>query len=138
MYRRRPFSYGQAARVGGYALIVLGLLVLLGWLANLELLMTVLPGRIRMKANTAIGFPFAGIATVFLAQAHRTQKTRIASTLSAGIVIAVSLEKARVLKFSCLTSPPPQLQFLQRLAKLNFLAAPKPFCWPRTMMPCES
>ena len=54
--------YRTIARVGGVVLLVLGVLVLLGWLWNIDLFTTFLSGRITMKPNTAVGFVFLGIA----------------------------------------------------------------------------
>ena len=42
--------------------IVLGLLVVVGWMFHIEALMTVLPGYVSMKANTAICFILCGSA----------------------------------------------------------------------------
>ena len=53
----RRAAFGCAA-----ILVLLGLLVLLGWLFQIELLLTILPNHIRMKSNAAAAFLTAGIA----------------------------------------------------------------------------
>ena len=58
--------YRTIARLGGVLLMLLGTLVLLGWFWNVGWLTTVLPGRIAMKPNTAIGFLFLGLALFLL------------------------------------------------------------------------
>jgi hypothetical protein len=54
--------YRTIARCCGVLLALLGILVLLGWLWNIAALTTVVPGRITMKPNTAIGFLFLGVS----------------------------------------------------------------------------
>ena len=58
--------YRTIARVGSVVLLLLGVLVLLGWLWKIELFTTFVSGRITMKPNTAIGFLFLGLALFLL------------------------------------------------------------------------
>ena len=69
--------YRTIARLGGVLLLLLGVLVLLGWLWHIDLLTTVLPGRITMKPNSAIGFLFLGFAAFLLAGNAKTRTTRL-------------------------------------------------------------
>ena len=50
----------------GVSVVLLGSLVLTGWLWNIELLKTVVPGLVTMKANTAICVISAGISLLLL------------------------------------------------------------------------
>ena len=52
----------RAALVCGFTLVLLGFLVLLGWLLRIEVLLAIFPGHIRMKSNAAAAFIAAGIA----------------------------------------------------------------------------
>ena len=87
-----PYTvYRKIARLGGMLLMLLGVLVLLGWLLNVGLLTTVLPGRITMKPNTAIGFLFLGVALFLLTRSSKTRKTVLWCAASAAVVILVGL-----------------------------------------------
>jgi len=83
--------YRTIARLGGVLLLLLGALVLLGWLWNIELLTTVLPGRVTMKPNTALGFLFLGLALFGLTGSRRTRSTQFWSAASATVVMLLGL-----------------------------------------------
>jgi len=55
-------QFRTIARAGSIFLVVLGATVLVGWLFDLGLLKSILPGHISMKVNTAIGFVCSGAA----------------------------------------------------------------------------
>ena len=69
--------YRTIARVGGVVLLLLGVLVLLGWLWKIELFTTFVSGRITMKPNTAIGFLFLGLALFLLTSYSKNRKTQL-------------------------------------------------------------
>ena len=83
--------YRTIARVGGVVLLLLGVLVLLGWLWKIELFTTFLSGRITMKPNTAIGFLFLGLAFFLLTSYSKGRKTQLWCAASATVVILVGL-----------------------------------------------
>jgi signal transduction histidine kinase/ActR/RegA family two-component response regulator len=83
--------YRTIARVGAVLLLVLGTLVLLGWIWNIETLTTVLPGRITMKPNTAIGFLLLGVPLLLLAGPKTPRSVRLCCAASATLVIVVGL-----------------------------------------------
>jgi signal transduction histidine kinase/ActR/RegA family two-component response regulator len=83
--------YRTVARLGGVLLLLLGALVLLGWLWNIALLTTVLPGRIAMKPNTGIGFLFLGLALFLLTWSTKTRSTQLWCAASATVVILIGL-----------------------------------------------
>ncbi len=87
---QEPYKlYRTIARVGGGLLLLLGVLVLLGWVWNIGILTSVLPDRITMKPNTAIGFLFLGLALFLLAGTRRTRNTRIwCAACAAGVILA--------------------------------------------------
>ena len=68
--------YRTIARVGGVVLLLLGVLVLLGWLWKIELFTTFVSDRITMKPNTAIGFLFLGLALSLLTSYSKGRKTQ--------------------------------------------------------------
>lgn len=49
-----------------FFIVALGLTVILGWLFNIQLLKTVLPGYVSMKVNTAVCFILAGSVFVYI------------------------------------------------------------------------
>lgn len=87
---QEPYKlYRTIARVGGGLLLLLGVLVLLGWVRNIGILTSVLPDRITMKPNTAIGFLFLGLALFLLAGTRRTRNTQIwCAACAAGVILA--------------------------------------------------
>src|ERR1700689_2763889 len=78
-------------RLGGYLLTALGMSVLAGWMWNLGALLSVIPGQITMKANTAVGFLCAGLALLVVTRSHRTQRSKMMAAGLAIVVIAVGL-----------------------------------------------
>jgi len=83
--------YRTIARVGGVVLLLLGVLVLLGWLWKIELFTTFVSDRITMKPNTAIGFLFLGLALFLLTSYSKGRKTQLWCAASATAVILVGL-----------------------------------------------
>jgi signal transduction histidine kinase/ActR/RegA family two-component response regulator len=87
-----PYTvYRTIARLGAVLLILLGTLVLLGWFGNVEWLTTVLPGRIAMKPNTAVGFLFLGLALFLSTRSNQTRGTQLWCAASASVVGLVGL-----------------------------------------------
>ena len=84
-------AYRTIARLGALLLVLLGSLVLLGWLWNVGFLTTVLPGRITMKPNTAIGFLLLGVALFLLTRSSQTRSTQLWCAASAALVSLVGL-----------------------------------------------
>jgi PAS domain S-box-containing protein len=58
-------SLQSLSQKASLVVLAIGCAVILGWLFNLPVLKTVLPGLVSMKANTALGFIFGG-ATLWL------------------------------------------------------------------------
>lgn len=78
---RRTRDFGELC---GFVLIGLGSLVLAGWVFDVDRLKSVLPGFISMKANTALGFAFAGGALVLLRQPKRA---KVAAALGGAVFL---------------------------------------------------
>ncbi len=83
--------YRTIARCGSILLMLLGILVLLGWVFHVGVLTSVLPGRITMKANTAIGFLFLGISLFLSTRSRQSRGTQLSCAISASIVISLGL-----------------------------------------------
>jgi PAS domain S-box-containing protein len=66
-------------------LVFLGSIVLLGWLLNIAILKSVLPGLVTMKANTAVGLLLCGLALVFLSQESNQRFARVVLILAVAI-----------------------------------------------------
>ncbi len=89
------------ALAAGTVAIVVGLFVLFGWMFDLEVLKSVLPGRSSMKPNTALCFVLSGLALVLVSIAkHRSHVPKdarhraafICSSLVAVIALATLSE----------------------------------------------
>ncbi|KAF0108989.1 MAG: histidine kinase [Anaerolineaceae bacterium] len=61
------------ARVGSAAVILVGCLALMGWIFDITVLKSLLPGAVTMKANTAVCFLLAG-ASLWLALSNTTDR----------------------------------------------------------------
>ncbi len=83
--------YRTIARLGAVVLVLLGAVVLLGWVWNIGFLTTVLPGRITMKPNTAIGFLFLGVALFLLTRSEKTRRAQLWCAAPAIVVILAGL-----------------------------------------------
>src|SRR5579862_5384749 len=100
--RQDPYKvYRTIARLGSVLLLLLGALVLLGWLWNVGLLTTVVPGRITMKPNTAIGFLSLGLALFLLTRNSKARGNQLWCAGSALVVILVGLCTSLEYLFQC-------------------------------------
>ncbi len=86
--------YGAIDRVPQIAAVVaaaVGVLVIIGWLLDLEALKSGLPGLTAMKANTAFCFILSGVSLWVIQTGDQSQRSRIVSRLCAGAVLLVGL-----------------------------------------------
>jgi PAS domain S-box-containing protein len=74
----------------GFIVIIAGCAVMAGWLCDIPALKSVLPGLVAMKANTAVGFIFAGLSLALLGYASRASQARWWSRLCAAAVALLS------------------------------------------------
>ncbi len=81
----------QIARGASGLAILIGLSVLAGWLLDFRPLMTVLPGFVTMKPNTAVAFCFAGLSLflVSLSAEGQNGRWRTLSVALAGAVVTI-------------------------------------------------
>ncbi|HMJ07111.1 MAG TPA: hypothetical protein VK474_12695, partial [Chthoniobacterales bacterium] len=56
---------GKLTRVSALLTLLIGLSVLAGWLFECRPLITVLPGFVAMKPNTAVAFGLGGLSLLF-------------------------------------------------------------------------
>jgi signal transduction histidine kinase/CheY-like chemotaxis protein len=76
----------RLARTLGFAVILLGLIVLAGWALNIEFLKSVLPGYVTMKANTAVCFVLCGFSLI-LGYLSRPRAWKKASAAALAIIV---------------------------------------------------
>ncbi|MBW4678838.1 MAG: PAS domain S-box protein [Microcoleus vaginatus WJT46-NPBG5] len=79
------------SRKASVAVIVIGSMVIVGWMLNIPTLKTVVPGLVTMKANTAACFIMGGTA-LWLWHRHPTdQSKRLWAQILAGTVLGIGL-----------------------------------------------
>jgi diguanylate cyclase (GGDEF)-like protein len=76
------------AGVAACVSIVVGLAVLVGWMLDVQVLKSVVVGRVSMKANTAIGFILAGVALWLLRDDGQSEWRRTAGRVLGSVVAA--------------------------------------------------
>lgn len=87
--RRSIFSLRSLSQAGSATAIVVGLLVLVGWIYDIPSLKTVLPSLPTMKANTALAFTLAGVSLWILQREQPSQSTqRIGQACAAVVALA--------------------------------------------------
>jgi PAS domain S-box-containing protein len=81
----------QIARGAGLLAILIGLFVLAGWFFDVRSLMTVLPGFVRMKPNTALAFCFGGLSLFLFLRPQAGAKRHLIglSSIFAGAVAII-------------------------------------------------
>jgi len=84
-------QFRTIARAGAIFLVLLGATVLLGWLFDVGLLKSLLPGQVTMKANTAIGFVCAGLALAFLLRSDSSRKLRYPAALTSMLTLLIGV-----------------------------------------------
>ncbi len=72
---------GLLIQAAALAVICIGLTVLAGWIGDLPVLKSVIPGAVEMKANTAVGFMASGAALWLAAHSQPPPLQRLAQTL---------------------------------------------------------
>src|ERR1700756_1619009 len=61
-------SYLNVVKILSFVVMVVGVLVMLGWIFNVQVLETMLPNSVTMKFNTALSFVFGGLSLFFIAR----------------------------------------------------------------------
>jgi diguanylate cyclase (GGDEF)-like protein/PAS domain S-box-containing protein len=96
-HQRRITSLELFSRGAAIAVIVTGLLVLVGWEFDLEALKGILPGTVSMKANTAVCMVLSGLGLLLLGKETRQTNdtmlfsSRFAAHICPTLVISISL-----------------------------------------------
>lgn len=89
-------TINSRARAIAIAVFIVGCMVILGWMLNITLLKSVLPGLVTMKANTALGFILGGASLWcwLRGQEERRDSSKpflLYSIIAAGIVLLIGL-----------------------------------------------
>lgn len=77
----RPSSWNTLPKLAAVITVVLGLIVLTGWVFSIPLLKSVLPGAVEMKANTAIGLVLSACALFILSDWPSRLQQRMAQAI---------------------------------------------------------
>ncbi len=89
--RHSIFSLRFVSQAGSATAIVVGFLVLVGWMLDIAALKSVIPGLATTKANTALAFILAGVSLWILQGEHTSHHTRRIGQASATIVVLAGL-----------------------------------------------
>ena len=127
MLRLRSFP-----QTTGTLIVVLGVLVLGGWLFDFQILKSVFPGLVPMKANTAVCFILAGISLLLQAASAgpANGRNRTLARLASGLVLGVGVLTLAEYIFRC------QLGLDQLLFRESAPEAGNPF--PGRMAPASA
>jgi len=88
----RLLSFHRAAsRAAGGIVAAIGFLVLAGWLFDISMLKSILPGSDTMKANTALAFVLAGISLWLATRESENQQTNLFAKVCATLIVLISL-----------------------------------------------
>src|SRR2546426_7641918 len=85
---------GRVTQGASLFVLMMGCLVLVGWMADITVCKSVLPGSVTMKPNTAVGFVLAAVALWLLRDQRLAGSRRTwsaAATACAGAVAALGL-----------------------------------------------
>ncbi|MBD0334845.1 MAG: PAS domain S-box protein [Cyanobacteria bacterium Co-bin13] len=83
-------SIYRAAKAAAVFVVAVGCLVLIGWLLDINLFKTVLPGLVSMRPTTALGLMLAGTALLLLSEPTTPKRHQLGQIASLG-VIAIGL-----------------------------------------------
>ena len=76
------------SKTAAIIIAMVGVFVLTGWIFDIAILKTIIPGGVTMKVNTALCFLFSGI-TLFLLQKRETISTSKKTVILLGIVVTI-------------------------------------------------
>src|SRR3954468_7499994 len=79
---KEPIVGALLVRLAAGLTAAAGIVVLAGWVFDLPLLKSVLPGAVQMKANTAVGLVLAASAMLILADRPSPSLLRLAQALA--------------------------------------------------------
>src|SRR5689334_20471578 len=80
------------ARVAAALVIVIGLLVLLGWMFDVELLRSLLhPGKVAMNPATAVAFVLSGVSLLCLLRDDAAGMRLRIGLVAAAVIVAIGL-----------------------------------------------
>ncbi len=86
-----PRWAGRAARAAGAGVAIMGLAVLAGWVLDVSVLKSVIPGLVSMKANTAVCFALAGSSLWVAASPRHRAGLHSLAAASALLVVTCGL-----------------------------------------------
>jgi len=81
----------EVPSAAGVVAVGVGIVVLVGWLLQVEVLKSIAPGLVTVKFNTALAFVLLGIGVFFSARAREGYDRRVASLSLSGALVLVAL-----------------------------------------------
>src|SRR5271170_4057412 len=84
-------SFRSVSKAASAVVILVGCLVLVGWMFDVAALKSILPNLVTKKANTAIGFVLAGVSLRLLQTQNRSRRQRNFGWICAAAVTLMGL-----------------------------------------------
>lgn len=91
MLRSWGEALSHASTLNGGAAAVIGMVVLIGWALQIDVLKSILPGLLTMKANTAFCFVLMGAGVVLLFRSTHSPRSRWVARVLIGVAASIAL-----------------------------------------------
>lgn len=82
-------SSAKVSKLACFFVVIVSCVVITGWLFNIQILKSVYPSFVTMKANTAIAFLLAGISLLFLSDEQNAERWKLLRSIFSLLVILI-------------------------------------------------